>query len=67
MGALIGVDIIVVVVIAWSVSALLAFFGYLLFLRSVMVRTGDTAGMRDVAVAVRAFRDLFPTRSHGRR
>jgi hypothetical protein len=32
----------------------------------VLAKTGSTAGMRDVAVAVKAFRDVFRTNLRGR-
>jgi len=38
-----------------AVTALVGFVCYLIFLVFVVRRTGDTAGLRDVAVAMRAF------------
>jgi hypothetical protein len=58
---------LVVASIVFAVSALLAFLSYLIFLRHVLTKTGSTAGMRDVAVAVRAFRDVFRTNLRGHR
>lgn len=38
-----------------AVTALVGFVCYLIFLAFVVLRTGGTAGLRDVAVAMRAF------------
>lgn len=48
---LVGIAVIVIVVAA----VLAAFLGYLRFCEFVVVHTGGTAGLRDVAVAIRAF------------
>jgi hypothetical protein len=47
-----GVELMV---IAGAAMAFLAFVSFLAFCAFVVVRTGGTAGLRDVAVAVRAY------------
>jgi len=49
-----------IVVVSASFSAL-CFVSYLAFLAYVIRKTGGTAGLRDVAVAIRAFK--FPFRA----
>jgi hypothetical protein len=44
-----------VAVLGSAVAALVGFVFYLFFCAFVIVRTGSTAGLRDVAVAIRAF------------
>lgn len=51
---------VVIVVVSASFSAL-CFLSYLAFLAYVIRKTGDTEGLRDVAIAIRAFR--FPFRA----
>jgi hypothetical protein len=45
----------VAVVLGGAAIVLAGFVFFLIFCAFVVVRTGDTAGLRDVAVAVRAF------------
>ena len=47
-----GVELMVVVSAA---MAFLTFVSFLLFCVFVVVRTGDTAGLRDVAIVIRAY------------
>jgi len=54
------------ILLLWIVLASPVLVGFLAFLALcafVVVRTGDTAGLRDVAVAVRAFRGALSLRS----
>jgi hypothetical protein len=46
---------VVAVVLGGAAIVLAGFVFFLIFCAFVVVRTGDTAGLRDVAVAVRAF------------
>jgi hypothetical protein len=50
-----GLELVVIAGAASAAMALIAFVCFLLFCTFVVVRTGSTAGLRDVAVAVRAF------------
>jgi hypothetical protein len=43
------------VVIAGAAMALIGFICFLIFCTFVVIRTGDTAGLRDVAIAMRAY------------
>ncbi len=43
-------------VLVTAVAGVVCFVAYLVFCAFVVVRTGNTAGLRDVAVAMRAFR-----------
>ncbi len=50
-----------VVIVGWAMVGCagitaVSFLRYLAFLRFVIVRTGGTAGLRDVATAIRAYR-----------
>jgi hypothetical protein len=45
-----------------SASVLLGFISFLIFCAFVVRRTGSTTGLRDVAIAVRAFRIAFSFR-----
>jgi hypothetical protein len=49
------------VVIAGAAMALIGFVCFLIFCTFVVIRTGDTAGLRDVAIAVRAFASVGTT------
>jgi hypothetical protein len=49
-----------------SVSALVGFALFLIFCAFVVVRTGGTTGLRDVAVAVRAFASVWSPGSRNR-
>ena len=49
---------LVVVFSVGAVSVLIAFVQFLRFCRFVVHRTGGTAGLRDVAVAIRAFASI---------
>jgi hypothetical protein len=53
---------LVMVALTSLAAALVAFVCYLGFCMFVVVRTGDTAGLRDVAVAVRAFASVATLR-----
>jgi hypothetical protein len=51
-----GLELVVIAIAAATVVGMVAaFVCYLLFCAFVVVRTGDTVGLRDVAIAVRAF------------
>ena len=51
-----GLELVVIAVAAATVVGVVAaFVCYLLFCAFVVARTGGTAGLRDVAIAVRAF------------
>jgi hypothetical protein len=52
-----------VVIIAVAVLVLVMFLASLLLCAFVVVRTKSTAGLRDVAVVIRAFGELLPRRS----
>lgn len=54
---------VVLVAAVASVSVLLAFLAFLCFCSFVIIRTGGTAGLRDVAVAIRAFRGVLSLRT----
>ncbi|MDQ1666843.1 MAG: hypothetical protein QOH75_2874 [Actinomycetota bacterium] len=49
-------------VIAVAVIAAVCFVAYLLFCRFVVIKTGTTDGLRDVATAMRAYRVPLPSR-----
>jgi hypothetical protein len=48
-----------------GLSATFCFVAYLVFCAFVIVRTGSTAGLRDVAVAMRAFGAIRQFRGKG--
>jgi hypothetical protein len=50
-----GLELVVIASAAAAVALTVPFVCYLLFCAFVVVRTGGTEGLRDVAVAVRAF------------
>jgi hypothetical protein len=50
-------------VIAVAVIAAVCFVAYLLFCRFVVNKTGTTDGLRDVAMAMRAYRAPLPSRN----
>jgi hypothetical protein len=50
-----GLELVVVASVATVVTVVVGFVCFLLFCAFVVVRTGSTAGLRDVAIAVRAF------------
>ena len=54
--------IMVLSVVACASIAGVCFVSYLLFLRFVIVRTGSTDGLSDVAKAIAAYRVPLPTR-----
>jgi hypothetical protein len=58
--------VLFVAMIVGSVSALVGFALFLIFCAFVVVRTGGTAGLRDVAVAVRAFASVWSLGSRNR-
>jgi len=49
---------VLMVVLSSAVVVLAAFVVYLIFCAFVVIRTGSTACLRDVAVAIRAFSSL---------
>jgi hypothetical protein len=53
---------VVVVAAITSVAVLAGFISFLMFCAFVVRRTGSTTGLRDVAIAVRAFRIAFSFR-----
>jgi hypothetical protein len=55
------------VVIASAAMALIGFVCFLIFCTFVVIRTGGTAGLRDVAVAVRAYASVGTTLHTGLR
>ena len=54
---------VVVVAAITSIAVLVGFISFLAFCAFVVVRTGTTAGLRDVAVAIRAFRGVLSVRA----
>jgi hypothetical protein len=58
--------VFVVAMILSSITALIGFTLYLIFCAFIVVRTGGTAGLRDVAVAVRAFASVWSPGSRSR-
>jgi hypothetical protein len=58
--------VLFVAMIVGSVTALIGFAMFLIFCAFVVVRTGSTAGLRDVAVAVRAFASVWSLASRNR-
>ena len=55
-------SIVVLAAAVASGTVLLAFVAYLALCAFVVVRTNDTAGLRDLAVAIRAFRGVLAVR-----
>jgi hypothetical protein len=53
---------VVLVAAVTSCTVLVAFLSFLVFCAFVVVRTGNTSGLKDVAVAVRAFRGVLTFR-----
>jgi hypothetical protein len=58
--------VLFVAMIVGSASALVGFALFLIFCAFVVVRTGGTTGLRDVAVAVRAFASVWSSGSRHR-
>lgn len=56
-------DAVIIIAALASVSVLVAFLALLCFCTFVVCRTGGTSGLRDVAVAVRAFRGVLSLRA----
>jgi hypothetical protein len=54
------------VLIGTALVAAACFFGYLLFLRFVIIRTGSTDGLSDVAKAISAYKIPLPSRQSRR-
>lgn len=54
---------VVVVAAITSAAVLVGFISFLIFCAFVILRTGSTAGLRDVAVAIRAFRGALSART----
>jgi hypothetical protein len=55
-------SVVFIAVLVPVVAVFLAFLFFLVFCAFVVVRTGGTSGLRDVAVAVRAFRGVLSLR-----
>ena len=49
-------------IIAVSIIAALCFVAFLLFCRFVVNKTGNTEGLKDVAIAMRAYKVPLPSR-----
>lgn len=47
------------IVLGLAAMVLLGFLAYLAFLAFVVVRTGDTSGLQDVAIAIKAYRGVL--------
>jgi hypothetical protein len=60
------VFVFAVVVGLLALTVVLCFLAYLRFCRFVVIKTGSTAGLRDVAVAMRAFAALPLPRSRSK-
>jgi hypothetical protein len=58
--------LIALTVTAVALMAFLCFAAYLLFLRFVINKTGNTECLRDVATAIRAYKVPIPTRDVGK-
>jgi hypothetical protein len=59
------VVLVAVALVLLGLSATFCFVAYLVFCAFVIVRTGSTAGLRDVAVAMRAFGAIRQFRGKG--
>ena len=56
-----------VIILGLAGMVLLGFLAYLGFLSFVVARTGETSGLRDVAIAIRAYRGVLGVLTrHGR-